>query len=137
MSAGTAPVPVFPRPDDLPGVVSWIDAQARDRLGRRIGRVKAILADRDGRPWWLVLRRHGRTLLAPVARAEGGHGSVLLACTRAELEAAPDASGRMTPELQAALARHFGLPTMPSSIARVRGACPALRRRPRDRSPAS
>lgn len=112
-------------PFDLARAVGWIDARARDARGRRLGRVSGVLADREGRPWWLIVRRRGRAMLAPVASvAEEAHGGLLLDCTREELESSPGCGcDELTPSLHEALLRHFGLTAGKPSSPPVRDAC--------------
>ena len=64
MSAtGSTTLPAYALHD----AVSWIDTRVRDATGRRLGRVKAVVADEHGTPWWLVLRHRGEDVVAPVA----------------------------------------------------------------------
>jgi hypothetical protein len=111
MSASTArPLPASL---DLRHAVELIDARVIDATGHRCGRVAAVLADRDGRPWWFVLRRRRHDMLAPVAAAMAGqHREVVLGCTREQMERAPQPpdTAELTSEGHDALIEHFGLP---------------------------
>lgn len=107
----------MPAPIDLPRAVELIDARVIDAGGHRLGRVAAVLADRDGTPWWFVLRRRRHEVLAPVAAAfPTHHGELILEYSRADLENAPqpEDSDHLTAERHDAMVAHFGLPRTPS-----------------------
>ena len=119
MSAAVA-TPVV-RPRDLHDVVAWLDARARDITGRRLGRVRAIVCDAEGTPWWLVVRHRGHDVVAPVAAVHSRrHHEVLLDCAA---EALPPCPGEIDERAHATLLERFGLASSPA---------PAPARGPRD-----
>ena len=69
---------------DLLEVVGWIDARVRDAAGRRMGRIRAVVADAEGRPWWVVLRHRGRDVVAPIGAVHGDHDRALVLDRAAE-----------------------------------------------------
>jgi hypothetical protein len=119
MSASTGP-PVAASPD-LTRAVQLIGSRALDSAGRRLGRITAVLTDGEGHPWWLVLRHWRRVLIAPVAVVgPSRHRLVFLACTRADLERAPQpGSDELTVQTHTALANHFGLRDIEGKITRA------------------
>ena len=59
--------------------MGWLDARVRDVTGRRLGRVRAVVADAEGTPWWIVVRHRGGEVVAPVAAVlDTRHHEVLL-----------------------------------------------------------
>jgi hypothetical protein len=119
---------------DLPAAVGWIDANVRDAAGRRLGRVKAVFADRDGRPWWLVVQRRGRTLVAPVTSVADASGRRLLLDRPAD-ELAPAESENLTAAAHEALLRRFGLDRRRSERRPARRSREACARDQRSRRP--
>ena len=123
---------------ELLDVVSWIDARARDATGRRLGRVKAVVADAQGTPWWIVLRHRGRDVVAPVsAVCDARHREIRLDRPVEALAACP---AEIDQGAHDALVDRFGLAS-PDSVAEPRAprgprdACtPRARRRFRRRS---
>jgi hypothetical protein len=96
-------------------VVSWLDARVRDATGRRLGRVKAIVADEQGTPWWIVLRHRGQDVVAPVASVVAGrHHEIHL--DRAVESLAPCPTD-IDERAHDALVARFGLSPQPATFA--------------------
>ena len=126
------------KPANVPALdraVGWIDAPVLDVLGRNVGRVRAVLCDAEGRPWWLVLRRRGlrgRTVLAPFDATQPTEDGPQLACSAESLDAAPDPGGDdPTAEGLRQLARYWGVFDDERRTERHRGDCRHRRRSPR------
>jgi hypothetical protein len=129
MSAAAEPITLRNAQPELHDAVGWIDARVRDALGKRLGRVSAVFADREGQPWWIVVRRRGRTLVAPVAAVQSaGHSEVLLTCTQDVLVPAEEV--QMSDAFHESLITRFGLDRRQQGP-RTRGDCTPPRERRR------
>jgi hypothetical protein len=114
---------------DLHDVMSWLDARVRDVTGRRLGRVKAIVADEHGTPWWIVVRHRGQDVVAPVASVHATrHHEVLLDRPVESLAPCPD---EIDGSAHDTLVRRFGMgtETAPAPPRGPRDACTPRRAR--------
>ena len=117
---------------DLDEAVAWIDTRVLDASGRRLGRVRAVVADAAGTPWWIVAGRRGRDVIAPVASVQDAfNGGIVLGHAA---EALPPAEGEIDAPAHEALIARFGLAGEVPVTTPPRGprdACSPRLRRPR------
>ena len=119
-----------PRAHRLDDVVGWLDARVRDASGRRLGRVRAVVADRDGTPWWIVVGHHGREVVAPVSAVQDARQRVLRLDRAAE--ALAPSPGEIDDAAHRTLLARYGVAANPAYACAGRARLPE-RGRPRRR----
>ncbi len=101
--------------------LNLVDEPVSDAAGERVGRVDAVLVDReDGTPRWLMLRlagAPGRTAV-PLAAGQRGAGHVDLPWRAQDVLAAPrvPADGALTAKAERELCVYFGVDPTPGAL---------------------